>query len=373
MFGSRNFLLVKSAGSPAILSGKLFMWGLNASGQLGLGDTVSRSSPVQVGALTDWTYVATWNSVLCVKKDNTLWAWGSNNNGQLGQNNTTGRSSPVQVGALTNWKTPAIVNSNSVCVKTDGTIWSWGGNFNGVLGLGNVTYYSSPKQIGSSTSWVSASVGASSFTLAIDNGKLFAWGTNTSYGALGLGDKINRSSPVQVGALTNWATLATGYAHSLCTKTDGTLWAWGNNYDGRLGLGFSGPGTYRSSPVQVGSLTNWSKPTCGKTFSACVKTDGTLWSWGSNGTSGSLGLNDNIDRSSPVQVGALTNWATLGTSYFAVLCVKTDNTLWSWGSNNNGQLGDGTIINRSSPVQVGSLTSWANKPSSRNNAGCIQT
>ena len=84
---------------------------------------------------------------------------------------------------------------------------------------------------------------------------LWSWGYNTD-GFLGLGDTTPRSSPVQVGALVTWSAISAGNNHSLATKTDGTLWAWGNNAQGKLGLGNT---TYFSSPVQVGTLVQWTK------------------------------------------------------------------------------------------------------------------
>ena len=88
-----------------------------------------------------------------------------------------------------------------------------------------------------------------------------------------------------------------------------------------------------------------------------VKTDGTLWSWGHNNV-GNLGDGTTTNRSSPVQVGALTTWSTVGAGYSFAAAVKTDGTLWTWGYNTSGQLGDETTTNRSSPVQVGGLTTW---------------
>ena len=87
----------------------------------------------------------------------------------------------------------------------------------------------------------------------LDSGGLYVFGDN-SYGQLGLGDRTNRSSPVQVGSLTNWKSVDSGSNHTVAIKTDGTLWSWGNNTYEQLGLGDQ---THRSSPVQVGSLTNW--------------------------------------------------------------------------------------------------------------------
>ena len=116
-------------------------------------------------------------------------------------------------------------------------------------------------------------------------------------------------------------------------------------------MGYSPP----NKPTKVGTLTNWSSVTGGLSFSFGIKTDGTLWAWGSN-EAGRLADGTLISRSSPVQVGALTNWAKIDLKAYHVLAVKTDGTLWSWGDNNVGQLGDGTITNRSSPVQIGAGT-----------------
>jgi len=86
--------------------------------------------------------------------------------------------------------------------------------------------------------------------------ELYAWGDNSPNGQLGLGDTTDRSVPVQVGALTTWAKVTIGTAHTLSIKTDGTLWTWGDDSTGQLGLNLSNSAD-DSSPVQVGSLTTW--------------------------------------------------------------------------------------------------------------------
>ena len=132
-----------------------------------------------------------------------------------------------------------------------------------------------------------------------DRNTLWAWGRN-SYSNLGLSNFTHRSSPVQVGSLTNWLLVAGLSNHTVAIKTDGTLWSWGGNGYGQLGLGDL---THRSSPVQVGSLNTWSLVACGFYYTLATKIDGTLWSWGYNG-GGALGLGDQTYRSSPVQVGS---------------------------------------------------------------------
>jgi alpha-tubulin suppressor-like RCC1 family protein len=369
MFGSRNFLFAKTAG-PFIFGGKLFMWGFNSSGQLGQSDTTSRSSPVQVGALTNWSALATGQHTIATKNNGQLWSWGSGSNGGLGLGNTVSLSSPVQVGALTNWLTPKISPRFTTCLKTDGTLWSWGYNYNGQLGTGNTIYRSSPVQVGSSTNWYKVSAGYK-FVLATEsNGKLFAWGQN-SYGQLGQNDTTSRSSPVQIGALTNWKTPFSAPAfgnQSLCVKTDGTLWAWGNGGSGQLGLGDT---ISRSSPVQVGALTTWDIPEGGAQFSLCTKTDGTLWAWG-QGSDGRLGLGNTTSYSSPKQVGALTNWSKPAAGLSFSTCTTTDGKLFTWGQGSDGKLGLNNTTDFSSPVQVGSLTTWAVPDAGQSSTGCIQ-
>jgi alpha-tubulin suppressor-like RCC1 family protein len=197
----------------------MWSWGRNDSGKLGLGDTANRSSPVQIGA------GITWSSVSCggqssfsvaVKTDGTMWSWGDNGYGQLGLGNETSRSSPTQIGGIDGWSKIRANYNSCAAIKTNGTLWTWGRNASGQLGLGNTTHYSSPKQVGALTNWSNAGTGALGTRCLITktDGTLWAWGDNFQ-GKLGLGDTFARSEPSQVGALTNWLTVATGYTHSI--------------------------------------------------------------------------------------------------------------------------------------------------------------
>ena len=157
---------------------------------------------------------------------------------------------------------------------------------------------------------------------------LWSWGYN-SYGGLGDGTTTSKSSPIQIGALTSWASVSAsgpaGLAGSAAIKTDGTLWTWGKNAYGQLGLSNI---TNYSSPKQVGSLTNWQYVDQNDRFCLAIKTDGTLWSWGKNGYN--LGLGNSTNYSSPVQIGSLTDWAKVYGGSGNVTAIKTDGTLWSW-------------------------------------------
>jgi alpha-tubulin suppressor-like RCC1 family protein len=125
---------------------------------------------------------------------------------------------------------------------------------------------------------------------------------------------------VQVGSLTNWLNVAGGTYHISAIKTDGTLWTWGRGQAGALGVGDTED---RSSPTQVGALTNWYISSSSTQFSYSIKTDGTLWAWGRNAYYGQLGLGNTTDRSSPVQVGALTNWTNISTGTIHGLAIST--------------------------------------------------
>jgi len=289
---------------------ELYAWGRNNEGQLGQEDTVDRSSPVQVGSDTTWSDISGGTEFVLARKENgTLWSWGTNNNGRLGQNYGIGidRSSPVQIGSETNWTSSfSACSGHSFAITTEGELYAWGDGGDGRLGLNNTIEVSSPVQVGALTNWASVvqktnrQVG---FAIKTD-GTLWAWGQGTD-GILGLNNTTTYSSPVQVGALTNWSRISSGDNWSLALKTDGTIWSWGTNEDGRLGLNLSVT-VKNSSPVQIGSSTDWVDIGCIRQAGTAINTSGELYIWG-NGSFGRLGLNDTISRSSPVQVGALTN------------------------------------------------------------------
>jgi alpha-tubulin suppressor-like RCC1 family protein len=295
---------------------------------------------------------------LAIRNDGTLWAWGSGGFGQLGNGTGYSQSSPAQVGTDNDWAAVAAGNSHSLGLKNDGTLWAWGRDNYGQLGDGGSnTDQFVPTQVGNDNNWVT--VGANLWhSLAIKtDGTLWAWGQD-GFGQLGDGgSNTNQSAPVQIGTDNNWTTIAVGAYHTLAIKNDGTLWAWGWNRDGQLGDG--GSNILETAPIQVGTDNNWDDVAAGYYHSLAIKNDGTLWAWGNDGY-GQLGDGTgNSAQSSPSQVDTDNNWYKLTAGYFHSLAIKSDGSLWAWGMDNSGQLGDGgSNSNQFVPVQVGTEFHW---------------
>ncbi len=288
----------------------LWAWGSNSYGVLGQNNTTSYSSPKQIPGTTWATVNSGQMDVVMSKTDGTLWVLGRNGNGSLGVNApaSTYASSPTQVPGTT-WSSTYFTSNSyhgvKLAVKTDGTLWTWGQNNYGQLAQNDRTVRSQPIQIGTDTTWKRpAETRARSTGCIKTDGTLWMWG-RASYGTHGDNtDQTSRSSPVQVPG-TTWTNLACGTYQSVATKSDGTLWIWGDNRNG--GLGQNQPNnSHRSSPVQIPG-TNWDDINAGQHFVAATKTDGTLWTWGEN-DGGQLGHNDIIDYSSPNQIPG-TDWA----------------------------------------------------------------
>jgi alpha-tubulin suppressor-like RCC1 family protein len=333
----------------------LWTWGNDLAGSLGNNATAHRSSPVQtIAGGYNWKMIAGGgnNTITAIKTDGTLWGWGDNQSGALGDNTIANKSSPVQtVAGGTTWKQNTIGSTHVAAIKTDGTLWLWGYNSTGTLGDNTVVAKSSPIQtVAGGTNWKLVS-GGSAHTAAIKtDGTLWIWG-NSALGQLGDGTIVAKSSPVQtIAGGTNWRQVSAGIYHTAAIKTDGTLWLWGHNNYGTLG---DNTITHRSSPVQtISGGNNWRLVSAGHNMNAAIKTDGTLWTWGRNG-SGSLGDNTTVWRSSPVQtVAGGTNWRLVSAGNYWIEAIKADGTLWTWGDNLYGQLGDNTTVSKSSPIQT---------------------
>ena len=288
--------------------GTLWVWGTNDYGDLGLNSRTYYSSPVQVPGTTWSKTMRGYRAAAATKTDGTLWVWGAAFNGGLGlnQSDNTHQSSPTQISGTT-WSDQFVATYYCMnAIKTDGTLWGWGENTYGQIGNNNTTKYSSPVQIPGST-WSKVCYNAMNERAAIKtDGTLWVWGRNNA-GQLGQNNKTNYSSPKQIPGST-WANVSCDSNRMMATKTDGTLWMWGGSGGGEFGLNDNDQ--YASSPVQVPG-TDWDTEQfiANNGRSLARRTDGSLWAWGSN-AHGNLGINQptNSQRSSPTQIPG-TDWA----------------------------------------------------------------
>ena len=325
-----NILQTKSDGT-------LWAWGRNEYGQLGLNSKVNYSSPVQVGTDTSWVMgFSNARDAGGIKDDGTLWSWGKNEHGMLGLNQAadTCTSSPTQVGTDTDWSATdghVCLSLRARCmIKTDGTLWAWGNKYYGVLGLyeggsSDNEAYSSPVQI-PGTTWSKTKVNFGTMYGIKTNGSMWSWG-KTNYGELGQNEArgSDLSSPTQIGTKTDWSDITSMYVTAFAFNTSGECYAWGYTAGGYGGFsGIHGNGAWTSSPAQLPGTT-WVAGSAYRSAHA-VKTDGTLWGWSVN-TMGEGGTNNLTLYSSPIQIGSDTDWDTspvrIGAQYKTKWSIKT--------------------------------------------------
>jgi alpha-tubulin suppressor-like RCC1 family protein len=388
--------------ADAFRSGGLWGWGENEDGSgipLSLGNAISADSSTPVTTFSgglNWRQVSCgfWN-VAAIKTDGTLWMWGANRDfnsteSYLGINvigAQRGRSTPVTTFAGGNtWKQVSCGDLQTAAIKTDGTLWVWGQVIESLVDPTVTKYYRTPVTTfvgGRDWKQIEVSYG---HTVGIKiDGTLWGWGSN------GAGQLSNsqtnvsfRITPVTTFAGgTNWADTATTNPEDLNTvspglaiKIDGTLWTWGSNTNGRLGIGSTSSQTWgytnRYTPVTtfVGG-TNWKQVSKSNSRSAAIKTDGTLWTWGDT----SLGIQNTTlgYRDTPVTTFAGgTNWKQVSVGANLTAAIKTDGTLWTWGQ--TSLQGNLNVSGGNTPVTTfAGGTNWKQVSCGFNHAGAIKT
>ena len=285
-------------------------------------------------------------------------AWGSDVYGQLGDGYLSILPHPII--NLTGVQSIAAGNGFTAALKSDGTVWTWGGNFDGALGDGTTVDNNTPRPVAGLTGITAISAGAQ-ITMALkSDGTVWAWGDN-GFGAVGDGTTTNRLTPTQVmgpsgaGYLTGIVAISAGAFHSVALKSDGTVWAWGGYNGGTVGGGYFGARVTR--PLQTrgpgvgGYLTGVIAISAGDEFTAALKSDGTVWTWG-NDNNGELGGGQTEGypyiHPAPLQVlgpkgqGFLTGITQISAGTFHMIALKSDGTVYAWGDNERGSLGQST-------------------------------
>jgi alpha-tubulin suppressor-like RCC1 family protein len=476
--------------------GTLWGWGYNTYGQIGDNTTINKSSPVQIGT-SSWSFVTVCNHTAAIDATGRLFGWGNNNFGGLGDGTTVRKSSPVLIGSTYSWTSVGVGTQNiTVAIRSDGSMWSTGYGAYYQLGNGSFTNTSSFSQIGSGTSWKYVTGEATTMVALSANGVLYGWGSpnfsglGQAYGAavsspavvastgtntyntvllgsdltIGAANAINLAPTavvagtygsstqapvitvdnkgrvtslttvsisgggggggnvatasttaagiVQVGqninvtangtisvanassstlglvkigqninlagdgtisvanavsATLTWSAVSVNGSDglnelSLAIKSDGSLWAWGSpnqNYD------LTSTGNTGGLFNQLGVGYSWSSVGTAYATGYAIRSDGLLFSWGDN-SFGQTGLNSNTNQSTLAQIGS-NSWKMISGGYGHALAIRSDGTLWAWGFNSVGQLGLNDKINKSSPVQVGT-SSWSFVEAGSNNS-----
>lgn len=350
---TQNFGIVEDSGAA-------YAWGQDSRGSLGIGVSAGNfSQPTAVLGGIKFAEIicsgGTTHRNYGISKDKVLYAWGeASSGGALGVGDRVSRSSPVAVLGGFKWEQLCVSGEEVMGLTEDGIAYIWGNHYSG--GTGNLSdNYSSPVMVSGGLTFKKIGMRPAPNTSAYfgltPEGLLYAWGTN-EHGNLGVGDATDRSSPVPVlGGLTfkDFALLA---AATFAWTDDGTVYAWGRNHFGQLGVGDVTP---RSSPVPVMGGLKFKKvyPGGGTGNVYGLLEDGTLYAWGYNGT-GELGLGDRTSRSSPVPVvGGLKFSDVYPGAGDYCHAMATNGILYAWGANEFvPNLGDGTLVSKSSPVLV---------------------
>ncbi len=250
----------------------------------------------------------------------------------------------------------------SAALRSDGTIWECGRAAQGQLGNGaDTTQVYNFAQTGTDTDWVDISCGEDHILALKRNGSLWAWGNNGN-GELGVGDSISRKYPEQINSDFDWVYISASSYASYAIKKDGSIWGWGLNFDGNLG---DSNRVNQAVPVKIDGTYKWRKICAGKPFSMALRADGTLWASGFNGD-GDLGNGTLKNSLVLVQVNTDNDWIDISSGWNFTIALKKNGTIWSWGYNGNGQLGQGNISPLSKPKMISSDSDWV-----RISTGCL--
>jgi alpha-tubulin suppressor-like RCC1 family protein len=312
----------------------------------GVGALASSSSPVATED-GDWIDLAAGPSASCgIDIDRALWCWGADGNGQLGNGAAGPSATPQRVG-VARWRDVDLDTgyAHACGIQVDGSLWCWGESSFGALGIGTGPDVDVPTLVDVGP-FDSVAVGEDySCAIRRDDRTLWCWGVQSTSNTV---TTPPVAVPTQVGT-ASWSDVSAGLLHMCGVQTDGSLWCWGYNGWGQLGIGNQ---TGSAEPTRVGSATDWTGIGLGD-FHSCGIRSGSLWCWGLD-TSGITPDTADEVVLEPVQIGVTDDWLTVvGGASFACGIRRTATwSLWCWGLNDQGQLGLGDLTDRTAPTQV---------------------
>ncbi len=279
----------------------------------------------------------------CLVSDGRLYCWGSNTSGQLGVGDQESRMTPARVGSDNDWFAVSGGELHTCGIRSPGELYCWGENSKGALGLGDTGKRLAPERVGDFDDWEALNCGGDNCCALRDGGRLYCWGDNHE-GKPGQDDPFDAADvlvPSEVAGDARYLHVALGQGHVNAITMEGVLVGWGRNPMGEAGIGLEEPQT--RAPLTVDDSAEWVSVGAAQHHSCAVRADGSLWCWGTS-PFGELGgeVADAIELvRAPLQTGAELDWAAVAVGWFHTCAIKQDDSLYCWGRAIEGQLGQG--------------------------------
>ena len=346
--------------------------GSNNSGNNGGDGSVLPEPKPDPNAVKEFYHFTTWNNSLRLWQDSlyaildngSLYAWGNNKDGQLGLGLTdeyVAYNKKVDIPGKVKLIKCAGVDptDESACyvITEDGALYVWGKNSYGQLGVGDEVNKNTPIKVTAINGKVMELIIGYSFSVyaILEDGSLYAWGNNQS-GILGVGDEANTNTPTKVNLPGKIKELITTGSSVYALMEDSSLYAWGNNESGKLGVGDE---VNKNTPTKVNLPGKIKKLITSSSASYAILEDGSLYAWGYN-YYGELGIGSNEDKNTPTKVTAINGKimdliinSDKNSTYKSIFAIIKDGSLYAWGNNKGGQLGIGSLEdNINSPTKV---------------------